>query len=65
MTDLLTDGTGPSFQRYQMVLFTVILAVIFVFEVARNLGMPEFDTTLLGLMGISNGTYLGFKLQGR
>lgn len=65
MTDLLTDGTGPSFQRYQMVLFTVILAVIFVFEVARNLGMPEFDITLLGLMGISNGTYLGFKLQGR
>jgi len=64
-TDLLTDGTGPSFHRYQMVLFTVILAVIFVVKVATNLGMPEFDTTLLGLMGISNGTYLGFKLQGR
>jgi hypothetical protein len=24
--------------------------------------MPEFSTTLLGLMGISSGTYLGFKL---
>jgi hypothetical protein len=23
--------------------------------------MPEFDTTLLGLMGISSGTYIGFK----
>jgi hypothetical protein len=64
-TDLLTDGTGPSFHRYQMVFFTVILAVIFVVKVCTNLGMPEFNTTLLGLMGISNGTYLGFKLQGR
>jgi hypothetical protein len=65
LTDLLTDGTGPSFHRYQMVLFTVILAVVFVVKVATNLVMPDFDTTLLGLMGISNGTYLGFKLQGR
>jgi hypothetical protein len=65
LSDLLSDGTGPSFHRYQMVLFTVILVVIFVVKVATNLMMPEFDTTLLGLMGISNGTYLGFKLQGR
>jgi hypothetical protein len=65
LADLLSDGTGPSFHRYQMVLFTVILAVIFVAKVATNLAMPEFDSMLLGLMGISNGTYLGFKLQGR
>ncbi len=64
-TDLLSDGAGPSFHRYQMVLFTAILAVIFIVKVATNLVMPDFDTTLLGLMGISNGTYLGFKLQGR
>ena len=42
-----------------------LFAVIFVVKVCTNLGMPEFNTTLLGLMGISNGTYLGFKLQGR
>jgi hypothetical protein len=24
--------------------------------------MPEFEGTLLVLMGISNGTYLGFKI---
>lgn len=63
--DLLSDGDGPSFHRYQMVLFTLILAIIFVVMVVTNLVMPEFDATLLGLMGISNGTYLGFKLQGR
>jgi hypothetical protein len=65
LADLLTEGTGPSFHRYQMVLFTVILAVIFVAKTASTLVMPEFDTTLLGLMGISSGTYLGFKLQGK
>ncbi len=65
LTDLLSDGDGPSFHRYQMLLFTVILAVFFIVQVATNLVMPQFDTTLLGLMGISNGTYLGFKLQGR
>jgi hypothetical protein len=65
LTDLLTEGGGPSFHRYQMVLFTVILAVIFVAKTASTLVMPEFDATLLGLMGISSGTYLGFKLQGK
>jgi len=65
LTDLLTEGTGPSFHRYQMVLFTVILAVIFVAKTASSLVMPDFDITLLGLMGISSGTYLGFKLQGK
>lgn len=64
LADLLSDGTGPSFHRYQMVLFTVILAVIFVVKTANSLTMPEFDPTLLRLMGISSGTYLGFKLQG-
>jgi hypothetical protein len=65
LADLLSDGDGPSFHPYQMLLFTVILAVFFMVQVATNLIMPQFDTTLLGLMGISNGTYLGFKLQGR
>lgn len=27
--------------------------------------MPEFDGTLLALMGISSGTYLGFKIPER
>lgn len=65
LTDLLTEGSAPSFHRYQMVLFTVILAVIFVAETGTALVMPEFNSTLLGLMGISSGTYLGFKLQGK
>jgi len=48
-----------------MVLFTLILMVIFVSKTAAALVMPEFDASLLALMGISAGTYLGFKLRGK
>ena len=40
-----------------------MLGIIFVSSVYNNLSMPEFSTTLLGLMGISSGTYVGFKSQ--
>ena len=40
----------------------VVLGVIFLVSVYNNLEMPEFSAGLLGLMGISSGTYLGFKV---
>ena len=62
LTDVLTDGMGGvSFHRFQMFAWTIILGIIFVTEVYQELSMPEFSATLLGLMGISSGTYLGFK----
>jgi hypothetical protein len=39
----------------------LILRVIFIAPVYRTLEMPEFSGTLLALMGLSNGTYMGFK----
>jgi len=66
--DLLLEGPDKkdlSFHRFQMLLFTIILGVIFIYKVVTTLVMPEFDATLLTLMGISSGTYLGFKLQGK
>ncbi len=62
LIDILRDDTGVSFHRFQMVGWTLVLGVIFVTSVHRELAMPDFSTTLLGLMGISSGTYLGFKL---
>jgi hypothetical protein len=35
---------------------------VFFRMVWRDFAMPEFDTTTLALMGVSSGTYLGFKL---
>ena len=38
-----------------------MLGVVFIGSVIRELIMPEFNPTLLTLMGISAGTYIGFK----
>jgi len=59
--DIMSDGSGYSFHRYQISAWTLVLGIIFISSVYNNLTMPEFSATLLGLMGISSGTYIGFK----
>ena len=63
--DLLTDVNGIALHRFQMVIWTIVLGVVFFIDVYRDLAMPEFSATLLALMGISAGTYLGFKIPER
>ena len=62
LPDILRDESGVSFHRFQMLSWTLILSFIFIAQVHQQLGMPDFSPTLLGLMGISSGTYVGFKL---
>ena len=62
ISDILSDDEGISFHRFQIFTWTIVLIVIFIWSVYNVLAMPEFDATLLGLMGISSGTYIGFKL---
>ncbi|HKS24688.1 MAG TPA: hypothetical protein VJZ76_17965 [Thermoanaerobaculia bacterium] len=62
LRDVMSDPAGISLHRFQMFAWTLILGVIFVGSVYHNLEMPQFSATLLGLMGISSGTYLGFKV---
>lgn len=61
LRDILSDGSGYSFHRFQIFAWTIILGIIFVSSVYNGLAMPEFSATLLGLMGLSAGTYIGFK----
>jgi hypothetical protein len=61
LNDLLSDENGISFHRLQVAVWTVVLVGAFVMAVWRTFAMPDFDTTTLGLMGLSSGTYLGFK----
>ncbi len=61
LRDILADSSGYSFHRFQIFAWTIILGIIFVSAVYNNLNMPEFSPTLLGLMGLSSGTYIGFK----
>jgi hypothetical protein len=61
LLDLLTDSGGVSLYRFQMFIWTLVLGIIFVVSIYQKLDMPEFSATLLGLMGISSGTFLGAK----
>jgi hypothetical protein len=62
LQDVLSDNQGISLYRFQLFAWTLVLGVIFCASVYNGLAMPQFSTTLLGLMGISSGTYLGFKV---
>lgn len=62
LNDILSDGTGVSFHRFQIAVWTIVLGFVFSRNVLNHLAMPEFGTNLLTLMGISSGTYLGLKL---
>jgi hypothetical protein len=61
--DVTTDINGPTVHRLQVVFWTAALGAIFLYSVYRNLAMPEFNGTLLALMGISSAGYVGFKIQ--
>ncbi|WP_438394967.1 hypothetical protein [Caballeronia sp. DA-9] len=62
ISDLVTDASGPTIGRWQIVAWTVTLGMIYIVSTWEHLELPEFGTTLLSLMGISSGIYLGFKV---
>jgi len=63
LNDVLTDETnGISFHRFQIFAWTLVLGILFIYSVWYRLAMPDFSTTLLALLGISAGTFLGFKI---
>ena len=59
--DLLRERQSVSFHRFQMLVWTLLMGLVFAFGVLLQLAMPKFNSTLLLLLGISSGTYLGFK----
>lgn len=62
VTDILSDSDGNAgLHRFQIVAWTIVLGIIFLVSVTMELSMPVFSPTLLAVMGISAGTYLGFK----
>lgn len=60
--DLIEDNGEANLYRVQILLWTLVLGGIFLYKVIKELSMPEYDATLLSLMGISSGTYIGFKI---
>jgi len=62
-SDIFRDPDGTlSFPRIQIFVWTLVLGAIFIIQVFNRLAMPDFPGTLLALMGISSGTYIGLKM---
>lgn len=61
--DLLSDEHGPTIHRFQMLAWTLVLGVVFVHDVITDYAMPVFSNEVMGLMGISSGVYVGFKMK--
>jgi hypothetical protein len=61
LKDILSDANGVSFHRFQIAAWTLVLGIVFVLQVFRELSMPQFSETLLGLMGLSSATFVAMK----
>jgi len=60
--DILSDAQGLALYRFQMLVFNLLFGVLFILYVVQHVSMPEFDGNILTLMGMSAGTYAGFKI---
>jgi hypothetical protein len=56
------DSTKGYFGKLESWSGRKVLGFVFVVAVYNTLAMPDFSATLLGLTGISAGTYVGFKI---
>ena len=62
LSDILSDNGGIDFHRFQIFIWTLFLGGVFLTYAISSLALKDFNTTWLALMGISSGTYIGFKL---
>ena len=62
LLELLSDERGVSFHRLQMLAWTIVLGLVFISDVYYDLTMPDLNSNLLALMGLSSGTYLSFRV---
>jgi len=60
--DLVTGAAGADLHRVQFGLWSIVLMIVFIVTVYDTLAMPQFDNSLLGLMGISSAAYAGMKI---
>ena len=59
--DLISESGEPEVSRLQMLVWNGILGIIFLWQSVFQWKMPEFDATLMTLLGISSAAYVGFK----
>ena len=65
LIDILSDKNGVSIHRFQNVIWTVVVGIIYIAYVTTHRTLPDGKTItdqILILMGISSGAYLGLKI---
>ncbi|WP_321945386.1 hypothetical protein [Paraburkholderia sp. J10-1] len=60
-SDLVSDESGVAIHRLQMLIFTVIVGLMFVYQVLTTVSMPALEPYTLAVIGISGATYIGLK----
>jgi hypothetical protein len=70
--DILSDQNGVSIHRFQALLFNIAFGFAFISQFITSipadpfgvaLALPTFDSTTLGLIGISSATYVTLKFN--
>jgi hypothetical protein len=61
--DILSDASGVSIHRFQLLVFNIAFGLAFLLETFKpgSAGFPQFDATTLVLLGVSVGTYTASK----
>jgi hypothetical protein len=60
--DILSDENTIGFHRFQLIVWNLVLGLVFLQQTWSNFAMPEFNATLLGLLGLSGATFVGMKM---
>lgn len=63
--DILSDYQGVNLHRFQAVIFTLLFGIVFIIQFfqADMTQLPAFDTTTLGLLGVSSGGFVALKFN--
>ena len=61
LKDIAGGENGVELHRLQIIAWTGVMVFVFIMRVFHTLAIPDFNPTLLGLLGLSAGTYVGFK----
>lgn len=62
LKSLISEQDGQaSFSRFQFLIFTFIIASAYIVLAFHHMSLPKIDPSVLGLIGISSGSYLASK----
>lgn len=62
LQDIISDNRGVNLHRFQMVVWTMILGLLFILHIVHCYSYLDLSTTQLLLLGIGSATYVGLKI---